>query len=238
MSLRSAELSPRGWSRIAGLGYLVIIISGILAEFVLRGGLTAPGDAAATANRIMASESLFRLSIAGDLVMLICDAVVALALYVLLRQVSRNLALLATFFRLVHTAILGANLLNLFFVIFLLGGASYLAGIPSGQLPALAQLFLEAHGIGYTLGLVFFGVHCLILGYLVFKAGFMPRVLGILLVVAGAGYLLDSFVQVLLSNYADFELVFALAVFIPAFVGELTFCLWLLFKGVTTGKTA
>lgn len=226
------SVSPRGYARIAGLGYLIIIIAGIFAEFVVRSSLVVPGDAAATAGNIAASESLFRLGIAGDLVMLTFDIVVALALYVLLRQVNRGLALLATFFRLVHTAIYGANLLNLFVVLLLLSGAGYLAALGTDQLHSLVSLFLSAHGIGYAIGLVFFGFHCLLLGYLVIKSGFLPKLLGYMLLVAAAGYLVDSFAQVLLPNYAEYEETLMFVVFIPAFVAELSLCLWLLFKGV------
>lgn len=180
----------------------------------------------------MASESLFRFGIASDLIMIISDVALALIFYVLLKPVSNSLSLLAAFFRLAQAAILGINLLTLFFVLQLLNGADFLVVFGTEQLYALSMLFLNAHGIGYSIGLVFFGVHCFILGYLVFKSGYFPSILGILLLVASLGYLIDSFAKVLLSNYKTYEATFTLAVFAPAFIAELSMCLWLLFKGV------
>ena len=112
-----SDLSQRHASGIAGYGYLIIIISGIFAEFFMRSPLIVHGNAAAISANIMVSEGMFRIGIAADMVMLISDVVVALALYVLLRPVNRGLALMAAFFRLVHAAVYGTNLLNLFFVL-------------------------------------------------------------------------------------------------------------------------
>jgi hypothetical protein len=122
--------------------------------------------------------------------------------------------------------------LNVYVPLLLLGNAPYLTAFSAEQLQALVGLLLDVHAYGYAVGLVFFGFHCGILGYLVYKAEFLPRVLGAMLAVAGAGYLFDGFARTLLAGYADFEPVLALVVFIPAFVGELSFCLWLLIKGV------
>lgn len=226
-----ANLSLPKVSRIAGFGYLIIIITGIFAEFFVRSGLIVPGDAAATANHILTYEGLFRISIASDLIMLISDVIVAWALYVLLKPVNRSLSLLAAFFRLVHAAIYGMNLLNLFFVLRLISRTGYLTVFEPDQLNALVMVFLNAHQFGYDIGLAFFGIHCLVIGYLVFKSGYFPRILGILLVIASFGYLINSFARFLLSDYMAYESIFALVVFIPAFIAELSFTLWLLVKG-------
>ena len=161
-----------------------------------------------------------------------CDVALALAFYVLLKPVSNALSLLAAFFRLGQAAILGINLLNLFFVLQLLGGADYLTVFGADQLDALVLLFLNGHSIGYSIGLVLFGLSLLVLGYLVFKSGYIPKILGVLLIVAALGYLIDSFASFLLPNYEAYETIFALVVFLPAFIGELSMCLWLLIKGV------
>ena len=224
-------------ARIAGILYLIIIIAGIFAEFFVRQSLIVPGDATATANNIMASEGLFRLGIAGDLIMIMCDVALALIFYVLLKPVSKALSLLAAFFRLGQAAILGLNLLNLFFVLQLLSGADYLTVFGADQLYALVLLFLTGHSIGYSIGLVLFGLSLFVLGYLVFKSGYFPKILGVLLIVAALGYLIDSFASFLLPNYDDYEAMFALVVFLPAFVGELSMCLWLLIKGVKVEQT-
>lgn len=219
-------------ARIAGVLYFIIIVSGIFAEFFVRQSLVVPGDATATATNIMASEGLFRVGIAGDLIMIMSDIALALAFYVLLKPVSNALSLLAAFFRLVQATILGVNLLNLFFVLQLLSGAETFATLSADQLHSLASMFLTGHGIGYSIGLIFFGLSLFVLGYLVVKSGYLPKILGIMLLVAGAGYLIDSFASLLLPNYGDFETIFALVVFLPAFIGELAMALWLLFKGI------
>jgi hypothetical protein len=232
MPERDAQDSTRALARWAGLGYLLIIASGIFAEFVVRSRLIVPGDAAATARGIAAAESLFRLGIGAEFIMLICDVFLAAVLYVIFRPVSRNLALLAAAFRLVHAAIVASNLLNTYVPLLLVGDNTYLTAFGADQLHALALLLLNAHGYGYAVGLVFFGAHCLALGYGVFKSGYVPRLLGILLLVAGAGYLADSFGRTLLTNYVDYEQVFAAAVLAPALIAEVSFSLWLLLKGV------
>jgi len=229
---RADSASLQIYARIAGAGYLAIIVAGIFAEFFVRQSLIVPGDPAATMANISEAESLFRLGIAGDLIMLTADVVVAVALYFVFRGVSRSLALLAAFFRLAQAGVLGLNLLNVYVPLMLLGGAAYRAAFPQGQLDALSALFLEAHSYGYVLGLVFFGFHCLVVGYLVLKSGLVPRILGALLLLAGMGYLADSFGRTLMIDYATYANTFALLVFVPALVGELAFCLWLLIKGV------
>lgn len=220
------------YARMAGVGYLIIIVCGIFAEFFVRSGLVSPGDATATAQNILASQLLYRSGIASEFIMLIADVAVALALYVVFRGVSRSLALLAAFFRLTHAAIVGVNLLNMYVPLLLLGDARYLTAFEPGQLHALALLFLDAHGYGYAIGLVFFGVYCAVLGYLVLRSRYVPRVLGALLLCAAAGYLIDSFGRTLLSDYERYETLLGLVVLLPAFVGELSFSLWLVVKGV------
>ena len=111
-------------------------------------------------------------------------------------------------------------------------GAGYLAVFGTDQLQALVLLFLKGHSLGYSIGLVFFGLSLFVLGYLVFKSGYFPRILGVLLIVASSGYLIDSFAGFLWPAYDDYAAIFALVVFLPAFIGELAMCLWLLVKGV------
>jgi hypothetical protein len=219
-------------ARIAGILYLIIIVSGIWAFFFVRSSLIVPGDAAATANNVLASEGLFRASIAADLVMIMSDVALALAFYVLLRPVSRPLSLLAAFFRLAQAANLGINLLNLFFGLQLLKGAGDAAAFSADQLYDLALFFFNAYGVGYTISLIFFGFSILIVGYLIFRSGYLPKVLGILLVIASLGYLVDGFANVLLINYADYADLLGTVVFGPALIAELAVALWLLIKGV------
>ena len=225
-------------ARMAGVLYLVIIVTGIFAQFFVRSTLIVPGDPSATAAKITASESLFRAGIAADLVMIIADVAIGILFYVLLRHVSHALALLAAFFRLAQAATLGINLLNLLFALELLGGAGYLSVFGTEQLHALALPYLNAHATGYALGLGFFAFSILILGYLIFKSDAFPRILGILLLLASFGYLLDTFARVLLVNYADYQPIFDTAVIMPAFIAELALGLYLLIKGVRAPRPA
>jgi hypothetical protein len=168
--------------------------------------------------------------------MIMADVALALVFYVLLKAVSNSLSLLAAFFRLVQATILGINLLTLFFVLQFLNGAEYMGAFGADQLHALALLFAGAHGIGYSIGLVFFGLSILVLGYLIVKSGYIPKILGILLMIASLGYLFDSFAKVLLSNYEAYEATFTMVVFVPALIAELALALWLLIKGVRSPK--
>jgi hypothetical protein len=226
------DTTQRQVARVAGVLYLVIIIAGIWAFFFVRSSLIVPGDAAATANKVIASEGLFRASIAADLIMIMSDVALALAFYVLLKPVNRSLSLLAAFFRLAQAANLGINVLNLFFGLQLLHGAGNVVAFSAEQLNALALIFFNAHGVGYTISLVFFGFGILVLGYLIFKSGYLPQILGILLIIAALGYLVDGFANVLLINYADYADLLGTIVFGPALIAELAVALWLTIKGV------
>lgn len=235
MTTADATSSLRRVARFAGLLYLVIIAAGIFAQFAVRSSLIVTGDAAATAENIVASEGLFRAGIAGDLIMIMADVAIALLFYVLLKPVNNMLALMAAFFRLAQAATLGINLLNLFFVLQLLSGADYLTALGADQTNAQIMLFLDAHAIGYRIALVFFGFSILVLGYLLVKSGYFPRILGAGMIVASFGYLIDSFANFLLLNYSDYEAVFSAVVFTPAIIAELALCVWLLWKGVKVG---
>jgi hypothetical protein len=229
MPLSPVERSPQRYARLAGFLYLAIIVLGGFGELFVRGTLVVSGDAAATADNILHSPFLWRAGIAGDLLMHVFDVPVILILYFLLRPVSRSLALLATLINLVQTAVLVANKLNLLLPLFLLEDAGHLKSFSAEQLHALSYLAIKAHGVGFGIGLIFFGVACLVRGYLIFRSGYFPRPLGVLVFVAGLSYLTNSFALLLAPSIA--ALIFP-GVLIPAFVGELSFCLWLIVKGV------
>src|ERR671929_842482 len=130
-------------------------------------------------------------------------------------------------------AILGLNMLNMFTALQLLTGAEYTAAFDTGQRQALAFIFLNAHSFGYALGMVFFGLHLAVLGYLVYWSGFLPRILGIMMVVSALGYLADSFTGFLVPQYAD---TLAVLVVATALIGELPLTLWLLIRGVNVTR--
>lgn len=225
----SVERSPQAYARIAGLLYLAIILLGLFGEMFVRGTLVAGGDPEATARNIGLSPLLWRAGIAGDLLMHVLDVPHTVIFYLLLRPVSKSLALLSAFLNLVQTAVLALNKLNLVVPLFLLEDSGYSGTFQLQQLHALSYLAIKAHGYGFAIGLVFFGFTCIVLGYLFFKSGYFPKALGVLLQIAGVRYLVNSFALVLAPAFA--QSIFP-GVLIPAFIGELSVCLWLIAKGV------
>jgi hypothetical protein len=227
------ETSPQVYARIGGLLYLVIIAGGFFAEMFVRGKLVVAGDVTATANNIAAHELLWRIGIACDLVMHVCDIPLMLIIYLLLRPVNKNIALLALLFNLVQTAVLVANKLNLLTALFMITGAGNLKALPPDQLHTLASLAIRLHGYGFGVGLIFFGFVCLINGYLIFRSGYFPKTIGVLMQIAGLCYLTNSFALIIAPKLAD---VLFPAILLPALIAELSLCLWLLVKGVNMAK--
>jgi Domain of unknown function (DUF4386) len=227
--IASIERSPQRYARIAGIMYLAIIALGMFGELYVRGTLVISGDAAATSAAIAASPLLWRAGIVGDLLMQVLDVPVIVVFYYLLRPVSRSLALFATLINLVQTAVLVMNKLNLMIPLFVLEKSGYLAAFSPEQLHALSSLAIQAHTYGFGIGLIFFGFACLATGYLIFKSGYLPKTLGVLMVLAGLSYLINSFALLLAPSVAD---AITPAVLIPAFVGELSLTLWLIVQGV------
>ncbi len=221
--------------RFAGLLYLVIIVSGIYAEFFIRSNLIVPFDSVATVNAIMSSETLFRIGFAADLVMILSDIAIALVFYQLFKPISEILALTASFFRLVQAAALAMNSINLYIVLQFSTASPISSAFSQTQTRTLTMMYLEIHRFGYAIGLLFFAFSLLVLGYLIIKSGTIPKPIGFLLIAAAFGYMFDSFANVLLADYNSHQDLFTAIVFIPAFVAELAFCLWLLLKG--TGKS-
>lgn len=228
MAFRPVESAPRAYARVGGALYLALIVLGVFAELV-RGRVVVAGDAAATAAHLVSMATLWRLGIAAELVGLLGVTGLAMIYFVLLRPVHREINLLATFLRLVGIAVQAFAVLNLVRALFSLGSAAYLEAFTPKQLDALATLAIRAHAHGFGLALLFFGCCFLFHGYLIFRSGFLPRVLGVLIQVAGACYLTNSFALFLAPALADrlFPLIL-----LPAFVGEASLCLWLLVKGV------
>jgi hypothetical protein len=216
-------------SRLGGVLYLIIIVGGIIGEAFIRGRIVVGGDARATAANIAAFEPLWRIGIAAELFMLLCTVALALIFYVLLRPVSRDLALLAVFFNLVSIAVEAVNEQRLLEALFPLGKAGYLAAFEPEQLGALSSLSLRSYSHGFGISLLFFGCECLVLGYLIFRSGYLPKTVGILVQLAGWSYLVNTFVLLLSPRLAGRIFPTILA---PALIGEASLCLWLLVKGV------
>jgi hypothetical protein len=232
MTTRTVEVSPQVCARIAGILYLIIIIAGVLGQIFIRGKLIVAGDAVATAGNLIASQSLWRIGIAGDLLMHVFDIPLMLALYLLLKPVNKHLAMSAVLFNLIQTAVLVVIKLNLLVPLFLLGNAEYLKALEPRQLQALAYLPLRLHDYGFGIGLIFFGCVCLVQGYLIFKSGFLPKTIGVLMALAGLSYLTNSITLLLAPTYAEMVVpVLALAL-----LGELALSLWLIVKAVNVPK--
>jgi hypothetical protein len=233
MEDHEVQTSPQIYARIGGVLYLIIIVIGLLGETLVRNRLIVSGDAMATVERIRASEFLWRVGIAGELVLLVCAVALTLIFYVLLRPVSRNLALLAAFFNLVSIALEAAASLHLLATLFPLANANYLRALDPKQVDAWAYLSIKSHEYGFGVSLIFFGCVCLVLGYLIFRSGFLPKFLGILMQIAGLSYLVNSFALILSPSLAGWLFP---AILLPAFVGEASLCIWLLAKGVNVSK--
>src|SRR5258707_14967796 len=224
---RMAGASPRRMARIAGLLYLIGSVAGAFG--ILYGpSIVVAGDASATAKHILASESLFRLSIVSALLDQIIFVFVVLTLYQVLKPVNKNMAVVMVIFLLLGVPIAMLNELNNVAVLLLLNGAHYVTVFTPDQVHALVSLFLDLHALGldifFAIGLWFFPM-----GYLVFTSGFLPRILGVLLLINGFSYLIQSFAALLLPN---------LNVNTVQFTGwvEVVFALWLVIRGVNVER--
>jgi hypothetical protein len=237
MTNRISETSPLIYARVAGFGLLLMFILAAFANFFVLEGLIVPGDAVTTANNIIAHEMLFRCGIISFIIVLILDLLVAWALYIVLQPVNKNLALRAAWLRLVYTIIFGIALNHFLSVLQLLSGEKYLSVIGTDQLHAQVMLLINAFSNGWLIGLVFFGLHLFAIGFLIFKSGYIPKMIGILLIISGFGYLIDSFAYFLLSDYADYKAIFLPIVAVPGVIAELSLTLWLVFKGIKVQQT-
>jgi hypothetical protein len=229
MKTKVNELSPSVYARIASVLYLIITVAAIFAHFVVPEQLIVPGDSAATAVNITNSETLFRVGLVGsELIILLSEIVLSVVLYVLLKPVNKTLSLVTAVSRLAMTTIHGLNLLNYYFVLQLLKGSDYLAAFGQEQVNALVTLFLDAHSIGFAIGIAFLVPHVLILGYLIYQSGYFPKALGILFIAAGFGYLFDTIGILLVPSYTTTPGLIAMIIAIA----EISFPIWLLIKGV------
>lgn len=228
---RIQKTNPNKTARFAGVLYLIITVAAIFAHFIVPEQLIVPGDAAATAVNITTSESTFRIGLVGmELIILLSEIVLTVVLYVLFKPVNKTLSLLAAVSRLAMTIIHGLNLLNYYFVLQLLKGSNYLTIFGQEQVNALVTLFLDAHSLGFAIGIAFLVPHVLILGYLIYQSGYFPKLLGILFIAAGVGYLVDVIGILLVPAYTTTPGLIAMVIAIA----EIAFPIWLLVKGVNS----
>jgi Domain of unknown function (DUF4386) len=219
--------STKKTARIAGLLYLVNAITGFFGIVYVPGKLIVSGSATATANNILASEGLFRVGIVSELICAVEYVFLLWVLYRLFSGVNKTQASLMVILGLAFIPIMCVNLLNEIAALTLLRGADFLSVFDRRQLESMAMLFLDLHRYGYIIGWIF-GIWLFPVGVLVFRSGFLPRIVGVLLIAAGFGYLADSLTPLLLPNYADVVGRFAS---ILLTLGEPVFILWLLIRG-------
>ena len=209
---------------IAGIGLLVMAVLGGFANFVALEGLVTQGDAARTARDIMASEGVFRLGIASFFLMIVLDMVVAWALYRVFSPVSARISMLATWFRLVYAGVFLVAIGELVGALRLLGNQGYLTVFNADQLQAQALLRIQAFTDIWNAGLVLFGIHLLVIAYLAYRSGYVPRPLGVLIGIAGFGYAFDSFAAALSPGDSIEISGFS-------FIGEFLLAVWLVIWG-------
>ncbi len=227
-------ISDKNLARIAGFCYLIVIGTGLFSEVFVRQALRVPNDALATAHNIQANEMLFRWGFTADTINFVVGLPTILIVYFLFKRTNKLLLQLALAFVIIQTAIIAVNLLNQISPLLILSNETYLKTFQPEQLATLSLLSLNIQTQGYALGLVFFGFYCIIVGYVIYKSTFLPKILGILYAISGLCYLVNSFTMFLSKGFEN-SLFIYLA--IPIFIGELSFCLWMLVKGIDTSKT-
>jgi hypothetical protein len=216
---------------MAGLFYLIFILTTVLATYV-RSRFIVSGDAAATANNIMGSELFFRIGFVTELVSAVFFVLAAWALYVLLKPVNRNLALLFLLLNLGGVAVECINALNLFAALQFLSGANYLNVFQTGQLQALAMSSLNSYTNGFLIAQIFFSAWLLPLGYLVYKSRFLPRFLGLLLILDFFGNMSWFLQGFLLPDQG----ILAYPGNVISFIAEISLTVWLLIMAVKEQK--
>ena len=232
--MTTATLSPRRAARIAGIGYLTIFVLAIFANFFVVEALVESGDAAATAANIADSEGMFRAGLVAFTVVFVLDVVIAWALFVLFRGTNRDLSLLAAWFRLTYTVLLGVGLVFFFVALRVITGSGFEGAASDAQV----LLAIEAFEFAWLIGLVCFGAHLILLGRLAARSGEAPRALGWVLAVAGSAYIADTLARAVLSDYASVEGLFLAIVAVPSVIGELWFTVWLLGRAGRSGPEA
>lgn len=229
MTIHTSSTSPRLNARIVGALYLLIFFVGPFAFMLGRVGVVVPGDPTETINNLMASESTFRSGMVAETVIILAEIVLSAMLYVLFARVNRSIALAAVFARLALAVLQAVNLFTAVPALLLLGDAGYITAFQPDQVNALVLLFADINAFVILIWGLLFGFHLLLLGYLVYGSRFLPRVLGVMLIVAGIGYLTQSYGHIVAPQYDETLSTMVIVLAIP---GELAFTVWLLWKGV------
>lgn len=229
MRIKESENSIKKVAKITGILYLIMFIAAPLSAMVFLKGIVVPGDAAATAGNILAHDGLFRLGIMSNLSVQVLHIFLVVFLYRLLKSVDKSQAILLMVLGLAGVPIAMLNELNQFAPLLLLSGPDYLTVFKADQLNAMANVFLNLHQQGIMIAQIFWGLWLFPLGTLVFKSGYIPKILGILLIIGGIGYITD-----VITVFAFPNLGVTISMF--TFWGEVILPLWLLIKGVNVEK--
>ncbi len=231
-TMTAPDAIQRRWARVVGFSYIFALAPAVFAEFYVSGRLVSD-NAVTTAQNIIAHERLFRLGLASNLLVFAADVVLVTALYIVLERVNRRLALVATFFRLIETTILIVAVLNDFYVLRLLSGASYLTTVNPDVLAALARVSMGAHGSAYGVALLLFGFGSPVFCYLWLRSAYIPKPLAVWGLLASVWIGICSFTFIV---FPEVEKVISVGYYGgPIFLFELTIGLWLLFKGIRPG---
>lgn len=218
-------------ARLTGLEYLIIFVSGFFANFYTLESMIVDGNAQLTAENIMTQFSQFKMGVAAFSLMVLVDIILAFPLYQLLKSESEKLATTSSVLRLINGAIFAMALFSLFDVATL--AANTEVALEDQVLPLLDQFNMV-----WNIGLLFFGAHLLLLGLLIFRSVSFPRIIGVLIQIAGVAYLADSGAQLFLSNYKDYQGLFEMLVISGGVIGEFSLTLFLLIKGVRFRKSS
>lgn len=225
-----SKVTTRQAALIAAGSYVVLFVLAIFANFFVREGAIVTGDAQATAANITGSETLFRLGLLSFLVIFVLDVVVAWALHLIFAPADRSLSLLAAWLRLTYTVLLGVAIIFLFQTLQLLSGADVLTAFEPAQLEAQAMVALDSFNSTWLVGLAAFGLHLIVIGWLMHRRQAGPRSLGWILMAAGTAYVIDTVAHVLLADYAEYQTALTVMVVLPAVVAEGWFTLWLFLR--------
>ncbi len=225
--------SNKKMGRFAGLLFLILVITGVFAEFFVRQKLYVVNDPTATTQNIIENQWLFRLGYVSDLVMSTMFFVYGYVLYLIFKSVHKNISLFLLLCTVISVAMFCQNSLNQFSALELVTNADYSKTYTQEQLQVLSMFFQNIHIKGYYVNQIFFGLYLLPLGYMIIKSGIVPKIIGVFLVLGFIGDMIDFVVYFLFPNV---ESVLLSNITIPADIGEISLCLWLLVMGVRSQK--
>lgn len=234
--IKTERISPRKAAVIVGVTMIMIALCAGFGYGFVHSSLVITGDAATTVSQLQQNMPLFRAEILSWFLILVFDIIIAWALTILMQQIDHHLALLSGWFRLIYAVILGIAISNLMMVSLLFSSNNYSAFLPADQLSAQVMLYLSAFNSIWSLGLIIFGLHLLIIAYLILKSDFIPKFLGILLFIAALSYVLIHSMHLFLPQYETTTMLIETILSLPMTVGELGFGIWLLIKGGKTPK--